>query len=78
MTTGGEQLIYDGSTIPTIYSFTSKGLTAGYVYQYRVSAINRVGEGQLSPLSTKIKAANVPSKPSAPYYVSSTSSTITI
>ncbi len=78
VTTGGEQLIYDGSTIPTISSFTSKGLTAGYVYQYRVSAINRVGEGQLSPLSTKIKAANVPSKPSAPYYVSSTSSTIII
>ena len=43
-----------------------------------MSAINRVGEGQLSPLSAKIKAASVPSKPGTPFYVSSTNETITL
>lgn len=59
-------------------SFTQTGLTPGNVYQYRVSAINRVGEGALSPYSIKIMAANVPSRPGTPWYISSTSTTITI
>lgn len=37
--------------MPTVSSLTVDGLLEGEWYQYRVSAINRVGEGPLSPLS---------------------------
>lgn len=43
-----------------------------------MSALNRVGEGSLSPYSINIKAANVPGKPATPWYISSTSTTITL
>ncbi len=78
ITTGGETLIYDGSAISTVTSFTSRGLTAGHTYSYRVSAINRVGESDLSPYSVNIRAAQIPGRPSSPRYVASTSTTITI
>ena len=71
-------MIYDGSSISTVTSFTSSGLTPGNVYQYRVSALNRVGEGSVSPYSIKIKAANVPGRPQTPTYASSSDSTIVI
>ena len=78
MTTGGEFLVYDGSNIPTVSSYTATGLIAGNSYAFRASAINRVGEGPLSPYSISIKAANAPGKPHTPTYVSSSSTTITI
>jgi hypothetical protein len=78
VTTGGVYLIYDGSSISTVTSYTTTGLTPGNVYQYRVSALNRVGEGDFSPYSIQIKAATIPSRPGTPHYVSSTSASITI
>jgi hypothetical protein len=49
--TGTEALVYDGAGIPTVTSTRVEGLEEGEFYQYRVSAINRVGEGAKSPLS---------------------------
>jgi hypothetical protein len=49
--TGAETLVYDGSGIPTVSSMLVAGLIEGELYQYRASAINRVGEGAKSPLS---------------------------
>jgi len=43
ITTGGESVIYDGTNIPTVSSHEIKGLTSGHEYQYRVTALNRVG-----------------------------------
>jgi hypothetical protein len=45
VTTGGESLIYDGSKVPTVTSYKVTGLIPGNVYKFRVSALNRVGEG---------------------------------
>mmetsp|Transcript_30242 Transcript_30242/g.29560 ORF Transcript_30242/g.29560 Transcript_30242/m.29560 type:complete len:364 (+) Transcript_30242:1022-2113(+) len=54
------------------------GLTTGHLYEYRASAVNRVGEGALSPYSAQIKAAQAPSAPEAPIYSASTATTITL
>lgn len=78
VTTGGEHLVYDGSSIPTVTSFMATGLTSGHRYQFRASAINRVEEGTKSPLSDVIIAATVPTRPEAPSFVSATSTSITI
>lgn len=78
VTTGGESVVYNGSSIPTITSFTSKGLVAGHTYQYRSRALNRVGLGSFSGYSAKILAADIPGKPGMPRYMSSSATTITI
>lgn len=78
VTTGGTFLIYDGSSIPTVTSYTITGLTPGNLYQYSVKGINRIGVGALSPASVSILASDVPGKPNAPYYLASTSTTITL
>lgn len=66
MTTGGESLVYDGSRSPTVSSYKVTTVTSGNVYKFRVSGINRVGEGGKSPYSVNIKAATLPGKPSPP------------
>ena len=78
VTTGGETLVYDGRNIPTVTSYMATGLTSGNRYQFRASAINRVGEGNKSPLSSVIIAATVPTRPEAPTFVDATSISITI
>lgn len=78
VTTGGEYLVYNGSSIPTITSFNSSGLFPGHYYQYRVRALNRVGNGPLSAFSPQIRAAQVPARPEAPIYLRSTATSITI
>jgi len=45
VTDGGETLIYEGRNIPTVTSTVIRNLVAGHQYMYRVSGINRVGEG---------------------------------
>lgn len=70
--------MYDGSGIPTVTSAKISGLTPGHDYIYRVSALNRVGEGDKSPDSVTIKAAEVPGRPIPPVYVTSSSTTITM
>ncbi len=47
-------------------SYTHGGLTAGTYYQYRVAAINAAGTGPISATSSALRAATVPSTPSAP------------
>ncbi len=78
VTTGGETLIYNGSSIPTITSFTAHGLYPGHFYQFRARALNRVGLGDYSAYSAKIMAAERPGKPATPRYKSSSATTITI
>ena len=75
-TSGGESVIYDGRNIPTVSSHEIKGLTSGHEYQYRVTAINRVGEGGFSPLSQIIIAATVPSRPEPPMFTHATQALI--
>lgn len=49
--TGSETLAYDGAGIPTVSRKVVEGLEEGEYYRFRVSALNRVGEGSKSPLS---------------------------
>lgn len=76
VTTGGESEIYNGRSVPTVTSHKVSGLTAGHLYQFYVTGINRVGEGDPSPTSTAIRASQIPSAPAALTYVDSTSTTI--
>jgi hypothetical protein len=55
--TGAETLAYDGQGIPSASSTRVDGLLEGAYYQYRVTAINRVGEGSKSPLTGQLIAA---------------------
>lgn len=71
-------MIYDGTNIPTVTSTVINNLVAGDQYMYRVTGINRVGEGNKSPYSAVIMAASVPSRPDQPIFLSATSTTITI
>ena len=74
--TGEEVLAYDGTGVPTVSSTLVTGLEEGELYQYRVSAINRAGEGAKSPLSPKLLAAEVPARGIIPRRVAFTSDTI--
>lgn len=78
VTTGGEFVVYNGSSIPTITSFMSSGLYPGHFYQYRSRALNRVGLGDYSGYSPKIMAADKPGRPDMPWYISSSATTITL
>lgn len=68
--------MYDGTGIPTVSSTRVDGLKEGEYYQYRVSAINRVGEGPKSELSAKFIAAQLPARGAIPVFVSASSSQI--
>jgi hypothetical protein len=78
VTTGGEYLAYDGSSIPTVTSFMVTGLISGNRYQFRATSINRVDESAKSPISVVILAATVPSRPETPKFVAATSTSITV
>jgi hypothetical protein len=43
ITTGGENLVYDGFHIPTVTSTQILQVVGGHLYKYRVVAYNRVG-----------------------------------
>ena len=66
VTTGGVFLVYDGTNIPTVSSHKVKNLTPGHLYAYQVSALNRVGEGDKSPISNDFYSAKLPGRPEAP------------
>ena len=76
MTSGGEYLVYDGNRIPTVSSMQVGGLEPGHKYTYRVTALNRVGEGVKSPLSEVMIAATEPGRPESPIFQLATSTTI--
>ena len=78
VTDGGESLIYDGRNIPTVTSTKIRNLIAGHQYMYRITGINRVGEGLKSPFSKVIMAASVPGRPLPPIFLSATSNSITL
>lgn len=59
------------------YFVVTLGIVKGEVYAFRYRGINVVGEGQWSD-TVLVRAATKPIAPPAPYYVSSTSSTITL
>jgi len=46
------EMIYDGSSVPSILSFTEFGLILGAPYRFQVSALNRVGESDPSAFET--------------------------
>ena len=66
MRTGQETLVYDGDQISTVTSTKVENLEEGEYYQYRVAALNRVGEGPKSPLSEAFVSAQKPSKSAPP------------
>jgi hypothetical protein len=55
----------------------TQGIKAGQSYVFRYRGINAVGPGPWSDL-IEVMAANVPQAPPKPYYISSTSTSITI
>ena len=78
VTTGGEFLVYDGTNIPTVTSASITQITAGHSFKYRVIAINRVGDSDYSTFSDVIFAASAPARPEQPWFVFSTSDSITL
>lgn len=78
VTAGGECLVYDGSRIPTVTSTRIVDVVPGNSYKYRVKALNRVGESELSAFSDTIVAAWKPSRPEQPRFVTATSTSITL
>jgi hypothetical protein len=78
VTTGGEFLVYDGSRIPTVSSTQILNVIPGHSYKYRVLAINRVGESELSSFSETIVAAYKPDRPDQPRFVQATSDSMTL
>jgi len=43
-----QSLIYDGSTVSSIFTFTKTGLATGVAYSFFLSAVNFNGEGPQS------------------------------
>jgi hypothetical protein len=78
---GNYGLIYDGSFLPGAldYQITANqhGIQAGRAYRFRVSALNFNGEGDLSDEVLIYNCLN-PSNFSAPLYVTSTESSLSI
>jgi hypothetical protein len=70
-------MVYDGSNYPSAISFTSRDLTPGKYYRFKVSAMNRNGESGKS-LESKFLAADFPGAPSQPYWISSTTTQVTL
>jgi len=64
VTTGGEFLAYDGLRTPTVTSVNFTDVIGGHTYKYRVMALNRVGQSELSAYSADIIAASLPERPS--------------
>jgi titin len=75
--TGAESLAYDGARIPTVTSTLVGDLEEGEYYRFRVAAINRVGEGEKSPLSGAFVAGQVPGRGATPSFRAASSSSIT-
>ncbi len=55
-------LAFDGTSRPDITSYVSKGRLIGYTYNYKVSAVNAVGESSNSS-ALQVVAATKPSQP---------------
>lgn len=70
-------MIYDGSNYPSAISFTQTKLTPGKYYRFKVSAMNRNGESAKS-VEAKFLAADFPGAPSQPYWITSSTTQITI
>ena len=70
--------MYDGNHIPTVSSMQINGLEPGHKYTYRVTALNRVGEGEKSPHSEIMISATVPGRPVPPTFQLATSTTISL
>ena len=68
-------LVYDGSFTPSVFSYTQQNLIQGQPYRFKVSAINRVGEGSVSSSGT-FYSAETPGAPSAQILISSTSTSV--
>jgi hypothetical protein len=71
------KVIYDGSGQRTTTSFIEEDLQVGYLYRFKVSALNFNGEGALSD-ELQTYACLPPSSLQAPQRVDSTDSTFTI
>lgn len=72
-----QTLIYDGSVVPSIFTYTQTGLTTGATYYFYLSAINFNGEGpQSSP--AVYTACTQPSRLAAPKVISTTATTVNL
>jgi large repetitive protein len=68
-------LIYDGSSAPSVLSFTKTGLNKGQEYGFAVTALNRVGEGIASVYGT-FYCDFIPGVPGTPQLISSSTSQV--
>ena len=60
-----------------IFFIVTKGIIMGEDYAFRYRGINEIGPGPWSEIGV-IKAATIPFPPEEPYYIGSTSTTITL
>ena len=56
------RLVFDGANYPSTLTYTTAGLIAGRYYRFKVSALNRIGESEVSSEATFL-AADFPSAP---------------
>lgn len=68
-------LVYDGSSTPSVLSFTKTGLNKGQEYGFAITALNRVGEGIASDYGT-FYCDFIPGVPGAPQLISSSTSQV--
>lgn len=71
------EVVYDGSTNPSLLSYTIPNLESQLTYIIQVRALNKAGQGALST-ATSCFTATTPGQPGTPKLVSSSSSQITV
>lgn len=74
---GDFRLIYNGTSSPGVLEYPVTGLALGYVYRFKVSAVNFNGEGPESA-EASIHACLAPSNFSEPLYVNATENDLTV
>ncbi len=72
-----ESLIYDGSSMPSIFTFTKTGLTTGVAYSFYLSVVNFNGEGAYS-LPGVYTACTKPSGLKPPTVTATTATTVNL
>ncbi|CEL98343.1 unnamed protein product [Vitrella brassicaformis CCMP3155] len=68
-------LVYDGTSKPSVLTYTHSGLITGRTYRFAVSTLDNAGEGAQSGIQSFL-AASLPSAPTAVTLVSSSATNI--
>lgn len=69
--------VFNGQGFPTVTGYTARGLIPGLLYRFRVQGLNYNGAGSFSN-SISIYSCEDMKILAAPYYISSTSTSLTV